>query len=353
MQMITKFDENGRHESDRGLVFRDIWDMNLSRYGMEASKKGDVFRRVPDDIAKGTNEGVAVLALNTSGMRVRLKTNSRRLALRFTRKSAHLIYHNMCFIGSGSFDIMTFENGQWRLRDVLYNVEDAPVCLGVYDFGNADEKEILIHFPMYDNVDKLELGLEENASCLPGEPYRDIKPVLYYGSSITQGGCASRPGNTYQAKIARRLNLDFWNMGFSGSARGEFIMANYLAGYDTSLFVCDYDHNSPTVEHLREHHYAFYSLYREKRPYVPILFITKPDADAYPEAAAERRAVIYETYRRAKAEGDDRVYFLDGGQFFGKENREDCTVDTCHPNDLGFECMANLIGERIRTILGL
>ena len=92
--------------------------------------------------------------------------------------------------------------------------------------------------------------------------YRDMKPVLYYGSSITQGGCCSRPGNTYQAVVSRRLNIDFVNLGFSGNARGERAMAEYVAAQPMSAFAFDYDHNAPSVEHLKNTHYDFYCIKR-------------------------------------------------------------------------------------------
>ena len=97
----------------------------------------------------------------------------------------------------------------------------------------------MIHFPLYDNVDELWIGIEKNATLQEGGQYRSLAPVIYYGSSITQGGCASRPGNAYPAIISRQLNCDFRNLGFSGSSRGEQISAQYIAEQPMCVFVMD------------------------------------------------------------------------------------------------------------------
>ncbi|MBO5653197.1 MAG: hypothetical protein J6S44_03180, partial [Clostridia bacterium] len=157
----------------------------------------------------------------------------------------------------------------------------------------------------------------------------------------------------YQSMISRRFDLDFINLGFSGSARGEDIMVDYLTTFEPSVFVCDYDHNAPTVEHLENTHYRLYSRYRAVRPNTPIIFVTKPDFDNNPEENSRRRAVVRATYDRALAEGDKNVRFIDGETLFGDSDRSACTVDGCHPNDIGFWRMAQVIGDAVGEVLGL
>ena len=126
-------------------------------------------------------------------------------------------------------------------------------------------------------------------------------------------------------------------------------MVDYLASIDCSLFVCDYDHNAPNVEYLKETHYALYERYRKARPNTPILFISRPDYE-YGEDGADREKVIRQTYLRAKKQGDKKVYFIAGKTLYGNEDRENCSVDSCHPNDLGFYRMAKRIYKKMREI---
>jgi len=144
--------------------------------------------------------------------------------------------------------------------------------------------------------------------------------------------------------------LDFYNFGFSGSAKGELEMADYINTIDMSLFIMDYDHNAPNVEHLLNTHEPFFRRIREANPNLPILILSKPDFD-YTVDGKERRAVIENTYNNAVKAGDKNVYFIDGETFFGENDRHLCTIDRIHPNDLGFYRMASVILPTMKKIL--
>ena len=182
-------------------------------------------------------------------------------------------------------------------------------------------------------------------------PYRYEKPVLYYGSSITEGGIANSPANGYNAILSRRLDADYINLGFSGNAKGELAMADYINTLDFSVFVYDYDHNAPTVEHLAATHEPFFRRIREAHPTVPVIMLTRPHA-TYGEDEIARRAVVKATYDHAKAEGDENVYFIDGETYFlDYPERELCFIDTIHPNDIGFLRMADTIEPLLKKLL--
>ena len=152
--------------------------------------------------------------------------------------------------------------------------------------------------------------------------------------------------NIKNAYIAR----DYINLGFSGSARGEEAICQYMASLDVSVFVVDYDHNAPSLEHLKATHYPLFKTFRDAHPGTPVVFVSKPDFRGDADSVA-RRAAIYETYRTAKENGDDNVYFIDGELLFAGEFRDSCTVDGCHPNDLGFFRMGMVIGEAVAKVL--
>ena len=192
-----------------------------------------------------------------------------------------------------------------------------------------------------------DIYLEKDAVILEATPYSHNVPIVYYGSSITQGGCASRPGNSYQAIISRRLDADYINLGFSGSGKAEEAMVQYLAELEMSVFVCDYDHNTPDVEYLKKTHLPLYRTVRTKQPNLPIILISAPNILMNPEGFLTRREVIRETYQIALDEGDKNVYFIDGAELFAGEDWDSCTVDGCHPNDLGFYRMAMRIEKEL------
>jgi hypothetical protein len=121
-----------------------------------------------------------------------------------------------------------------------------------FAFPDRRLRYITIHFPSYNPLISLEIGLDKDAALGEGLDYRSELPIVYYGSSITQGGCASRPGNNYQNIVTRALELDHINLGFSGSGRGEDEIVDYMKTLKPYAFVCDFDHNANKEWHVFE-----------------------------------------------------------------------------------------------------
>jgi hypothetical protein len=261
-------------------------------------------------------------------------------------------FSHMPLTGTSGFDLYVDECG----GSTYYSTFVPPVGMkdgyeSIIYFQDEKERNVTINFPLYNCVDSLYIGLQNSAAVGSGAEYDYKKPVLYYGSSITQGGCASRPGNSYQAIISRRLNCDHINLGFSGSALGEETIAEYMSGMDISAFICDYDHNASSVDYLKDTHERLFRKFRDKSGRLPIILVSKPDFDKNVQDSILRRDVIYSTYMYALKNGDENVYFIDGQYLFKDENRDCCTVDGCHPNDAGFLRMAEVIGHTVRLAL--
>ncbi len=336
---------------EKNLVFYDVRQNPFQLYGLYDSRGQSSFKRMPDEVAQATNPGVARLYRNTSGGRVRFSTDSPYVAVKAVMPEVTYFSH-MQLTGTGGFDLYIDDPA----GSVYHNTFFPPFGMkegyeAIVRFGDSSERQLTVHFPLYSHVDTLLIGLDASGSLSGGRSYRHQKPVLYYGSSITQGGCASRPGNSYPAVISRRLDCDFINLGFSGSARGEDAIVEYLSGLDASVFVCDYDHNAPSVEHLEATHEKLFLRMRESSPELPVVFVTKPDYDAAPRENALRRDVVCRTYMNAVRRGDQNVWFVDGRGLFLGENRDSCTVDSCHPNDLGHIRMAEVIGRAVAEAL--
>lgn len=211
-------------------------------------------------------------------------------------------------------------------------------------------EDITIWLPRNEIISNVEISVNDYAEVLPPTPYKYSKPILYYGSSITEGGCCASVTGGYNAIISRHLDVDYYNLGFSGNAKGDMNMAEFISGVEMSVFVYDYDHNAPTVEHLAATHEPFFKRIREAQPDLPIVMMTRP-AITYTDDHKKRREVVCATYENALKAGDKNVYFVDGETFFGDSDRELCTLDRVHPNDLGFAKMASVVEPVIQYIL--
>lgn len=217
---------------------------------------------------------------------------------------------------------------------------------------NPKLETITINLPRNEAIAAVEIGIEDNRQLTSAPNYRYMDPIIYYGSSITAGGCAPRPGTAYTSTVARWLDSEYFNYGFSGGAKGENEFATYIAAHEhISLFVMDYDHNAPSAEHLARTHRPFFETVRSAHPNLPIVMMSRPDFDGNIADSEARRGIIYETFISAKSNGDQNVYFLDGESFFGLYGREECTIDGCHPNALGFMRMSEQLYPLLRRIL--
>nr|WP_300838517.1 SGNH/GDSL hydrolase family protein [uncultured Acetatifactor sp.] len=353
---ISEIDRNLAAQSKldiKGLQYRNALEEPFDIYGLYRPKETGQYRRLPMEVAERVNEGVAGLCSHTAGGRIRFRTDSPYVAVK-AKLTGHCFMPHMPLTGSHGLDLYVYDGVSDVFQGTFVPPVDSPEDYeSVLYTAEAKMREITIHLPLYSGVAELYIGLDENAKAEHGRKYRPGKPVLYYGSSITQGGCASRPGNHYPTAIARENNTDFLCLGFSGSARGEPEMAEYLAGLPASVFVCDYDHNAPDREHLEHTHAALFQRYRQTNPDTPVIFVSKPDIRLWNDMDVRRRDVVYQTYIEALRGGDRKVYFVDGFQLFSGNRRYDCTVDGCHPNDLGFARMAEVIGEMVRHCLAL
>lgn len=308
------------------------------------------FRRMPENVAKSINDGVSYLHTNTSGGRVRFKTDSSYIAISTTMCNIGKMDH-FALTGSAGFDMYVRANGQDRFNSTFRPPFDITNGYeSIFEFKTKEMREITINFPLYSDVCSLYIGLEESAKIEAPTPYERKKPIAYYGHSMTQGGCASRPGNSYPSIISRRLNMDFINLGFSGSARGEREIAEYISSLDMELFVYDYDHNAPSWEHLQNTHEAMFKIIRQAQPSLPIIMMTSTSMARCQDNRERRHEIIYQTYKNATDSGDKNVYFWDAEKEFAPYS-EYGTVEGCHPNDYGFVGIATALEPLIKKAL--
>ncbi|MBE7046438.1 MAG: hypothetical protein E7396_03380 [Ruminococcaceae bacterium] len=345
---ISKIDANFKVETKiekEDIKFYDADDVPFKIYGVY--REGDRYRRMPENVAKSVSEGVYSLHSNTAGGRVRFVTDSPYVAIHAKiDKNAKMAHFP--FTGSMGFDLYA-DNIYINTFVPPFNTND--ILEKVIDFNgingeHAKTKEITINFPLYSDVLKLYIGLKDGCIIEEAAEYKNEKPVVFYGSSITQGGCASRPGTCYQAILSRNLNMDYINLGFSGSAKAEDEMIDYIMNLDMSVFVFDYDNNAPTSEHLKNTHEKMFKAIRYNHPSVPVIMMPRPK---YYLTDSEKinRSIIEATYRNAVNNGDKNVYYISNEELTSLCKNEG-TVDNCHPTDFGFASMAEALEKVFR-----
>lgn len=307
--------------------------------------EGENFWRLPEDYHQ-INQGIQTLAKHTAGGRIRFRTDSPFVALAVKLLNTGLMVH-MPLTGKSGCDIYLGAGGKSVYKMTALPVDNLTQSYGAVCFKKPEMEDVTVNLPLYNGIKAVYIGISPKAKIASPTPYSLTKPIVYYGSSITQGGCASRPGNAYPAILSRWLDADYLNLGFSGSAKGEPEMAEYIAQLEISVFVMDYDHNAKTKEELAATHQRFFQQIRKANPSLPVIMLSKPDFAKDPEDSAARREIIRNTYEQAKAEGDENVWFVDGELLFGSLMPDSCTVDGIHPNDLGFMRMA----ETVRPLL--
>lgn len=349
MNNISLIDSNFKVDTKLDIADIRFYDVKQAPFEINGVfYESGKFRRLPEAVAKAVNDGVFGLHANTAGGRVRFKTNSPYIAIHAKMPDIGKMPH-FALTGSAGFDLYAGEATEKYTATFVppFSIKDG--YESKVDFVSSKMRGITINFPLYSEVSELYIGVSNTAEICPPEPYKIKKPVVYYGSSITQGGCASRPGNSYESILSRRFNADYINLGFSGSARGETEIAEYISKLEMSAFVYDYDHNAPTAEHLKNTHEKMFKLIRKAKPDLSVVMLSRPKY-CLTDDEKMRLEIIRTTYCNALDSGDKNVYFIDGSTLMAMAENEG-TVDNCHPNDLGFMSMAEAVGNVLEKIL--
>ncbi len=348
MRRIEEIDKNFEIESKiekPDIVFRSVLSEPFSIHGV--FYKDGKFRRMPEEVAKSVSDGVHYNSTSTSGGRIRFCTDSEYVAISVKMGRISKMPH-FALSGSAGLDMYVREDKDYRFNNTFippYELENGYEA--VYTFKSKKVRDIMINLPLYSEVTEMYIGLQNGAMLSKAAPYSKQGKIVFYGSSITQGGCATRPGNAYPSIISNHFDIDYLNLGFSGNCKGEQAMANYIAGLDMKLFVLDYDHNAPNPEHLKATHENVFKTVRAANPDLPIIITS---ATSFMKEKEKRRQIIYSTYKNAVQSGDKNVYFWDGTKEFA-EYEDFGTVEGCHSNDMGFWATAKSLQKLIEKII--
>ncbi len=329
--------------------------------GIYFNEKYNCFCRMDMDVAEKVSPNVTELAQTTCGGRIRFATNSKEI---FVKLEYEELEHKSCVPYASSCGITLVEESEnnkissaLTLWPLLEDKTEFSYDIAINYNISLDSKDKKVRYytmflPLHQTrIKKIIIGLEKDSIVTHGRKYKFDLPILYYGSSITQGGYASRIDNCYQGFISKWHNVDFINLGFSGNAKGEPAMADYLSTIKSKVFVLDYDYNSNSPEHLQETHYNVYETYRKHNPTTPIIMMTRPNSKPDMKTTKRRLEIVQNTYLKAKELGDNNVYFINGQNFFKGKDRASCMLDGTHPTDLGFYKMAKALDKVIAPLL--
>lgn len=336
----------------------DVYDSRrapLKLFGLYKPERKGLFERLPSDVAMATNERVGMLYTNTAGARLRFVTDSPFLAVgaicQTTATFPSPVTAAVSGAGASCFDL--YVDGEHRRVLSPEKLSQKGSAIGFdlsdgryeayIDFEAPRRRSITICFPTAINVSDVYIGVDVGFTVTECEPYRNDAPVVFYGSSITQGFCASRAGNTYPNILSRLLNFDFINLGFAGACKAETPIIEYISTLDMSALVYDYDHNCPNAEFLEKTHLSGLRKIREANRDLPIILMSKPNIHNGREEAETRMRVIEKSYETLRLEGDENVHFVRGLSVFDSLDGEMMTVDGTHPTDFGFYCMAKAL----------
>jgi hypothetical protein len=309
-------------------------------------------RRLPLRMKDGVPPKVWSLAQTPSGVRLRFTTEANHVAIMASGSSSPPSVH-ITAIGNGGVDLYV---------DGVYFGSAAPDADGALkkEWALPPEKrphELTFYLPFGKPLAVKSILVESGATIAAPRAFATAKPVIYYGSSITQGIAASNPGGIFSAVLGRWLNTDFINLGFSGNGFGEPVLAHAVAEIDAACFVVDYWAN-PSTQVYRDTLPGFIAILREKHPTTPIL-VTGPyynPSEEMPGEAGrrqiEKRQVTRDFVNERRRAGDDNITLVDGLEMISR-GEADALVDGRHANSLGNYFCARGLEPYLRAALKL
>ena len=310
------------------------------------------YERLPTRLKDVSRQPIWDLGKNTAGLAIRFCSDSRQISVTWETLNDVSMNH-MAMTGIKGLDLYCLENGVWNyVSTAIPTAKNNETTL----ISNMEkkERELMLYLPLYDGIVSIEIGIDSTAFI--GLPKVDLpqqtKPIVAYGTSILQGGCASRTGMAYTNILARKLNREVINLGFSGNAHLDYEIAELMAECDASLYILDFVPNC-SAELILEKTEIFYRKLRDKHPYTPILFIENP---IYPHSKYdldlqhtihEKNKALHTVFDSLKAKKEKNIYLI--ASEIGIDN--EASVDGSHLTDLGFIRYADYLYPKIRKII--
>lgn len=327
---------------------------NLELIGKGFSDTPNLYERLPSSLNGKIRPALWSLSTNCSGLAIRFRTNSPVIAAKW-EVTGNVVMNHFAPSGIKGLDLYCLKNGKWQFVNSARPAGKITTTI-IIDHMVGNDMEYMLYLPLYDGLVNLEIGVKATAvinSPIIDSPHKE-KPVVFYGTSITQGGCASRAGMSYPSQLSRMLDRQTINLGFSGNGQLDLEIAEFMADIDASCFVIDCLPNVTTAQ-MKEKYARFLKIIRDKRPDVPILMVETIlfphmyfDQTIY-SLLREKNATLQKIYADQKKKHDKNIYYLKGDHLIG--NDSEGTVDGVHLTDLGFMRMSQNLYPVIRKLI--
>ncbi len=333
------------------IVWHDVRDWGVEGRGWNDTEK--YFDRLPARAKGKVRPAVWNLSRHSAGMLVRFRTDSTSIHAHYKVTSPSLAMAHMPATGVSGLDLYAEDdkgNTRWLAVTRPKKQEmKAAIISGII----PGERTYTVYLPLYNGTEFLKIGVPAGCSFEPLEPRKE-KPLVFYGTSITHGACASRPGMPHPAILGRRLNMPIINLGFSGNGKLEKEVGDFMCELDPAVYILDCLPNMVAKE-VAERTEPFVKQLRQAHPETPILMV---EDRTYPNTPfllrnqkrhATSRAEFQKAYQNLLKAGFKKMAYIKGETLLG-EDRDD-TTDGSHPSDLGFYRHAEVFEPALRKLL--
>ncbi len=348
--LIVSFFALNTH-AQTNFVWHDLRDLPLEGKGWTDTK--GFYDRLPSRAEKLVRPPVWNLALDSAGITTRFVTDANTISAKWILRKEGLDMPHMPSSGMSGIDLYVKESKGWRWVGAVRPKGVTNEVMLVRNLPEG-EREYMMYLPLYNGVTSVQVGVPKGANLVPASIRSKKKPIVFYGTSILQGGCASRPGLAYPAIIGRKLDWPVINLGFSGNAKSEPELAELLAELNPAIYVLDPLPNMDAAG-VSERIEPFVQKLRAAHPKTPIVLVESLHyADGHLDQDRNKRysstnVALLEVYARLKKSGVKNLHYIEGDDLIGHDSEG--TVDGVHPNDLGFMRMADEIGPKLRKLL--
>ena len=336
------------------LDWYDVTEWGVEGRAFQQMERQRWFDRFPSEAQPKVTKNVWNLSRDSAGMMVRFKTNATVIWADYVLRSERMAGPNMTAIGASGLDLYARDtDGRWKWVGVTRPTKKEVKQEIIADLAPGF-REYAVYLPLYNGIETLKIGTSAGAKFEKLAP-RTEKPIVFYGTSITHGASASRPGMVHTAILGRRFDRPVINLGFSGNGKMDIAVGEYLTQIDAAVYVIDCLPNMQPAD-VRQKCTPLVKLLKKAKPEVPVVLVEdrrfsntwiRPGRQKFHN---ENHAALRESYEALKKEGISKLYYIEGDKLIGDDTEG--ATDGSHPNDLGFLRQADIFEPVLRTALG-